>query len=90
MNDNLEAELAVLIIELCHIEDILPQDVPADAPLIGPESPLGLDSLDAVEVVVAVQKSYAVRIGGKNSSREVLQSLKTLADFIRLKRPVKS
>jgi acyl carrier protein len=86
MNDNLEHELLALIIVLCNIEDILPEDVPVDAPLIGPESPLGLDSLDAVEVVVAVQKNYDVRIGGKSSSREVLQSISTLADFIRKKR----
>ena len=86
MNDNLELELLTLIIDLCNIEDILPGDVPLGAPLVGPESPLGLDSLDAVEVVVAIQKSYDVRIGGKNSSREVLQSVKSLADFIRLKR----
>jgi acyl carrier protein len=86
MNDNLEHELLVSIIDLCNIEDILPEDVPVDAPLIGPESPLGLDSLDAVEVVVAVQKDYDVRIGGKSSSREVLQSIATLADYIRKKR----
>ncbi len=86
MSDNLEHELLALIIDLCNIEDILPENVPADAPLIGPESPLGLDSLDAVEVVVAVQKDYGVRIGGKSSSREVLQSIATLADFIRKKR----
>ena len=86
MNDNLEHELLELIIDLCNIEDILPGDVPVDAPLIGPESPLGLDSLDAVEVVVAVQKDYGVRIGGKSSSREVLQSISALAAFIRIKR----
>lgn len=90
MNDNLESELVALIIDLCNIEDILPEDVAFEAPLVGPESPLGLDSLDAVEVVVAVQKNYGVRIGGKNSSRDVLQSIKALADFIRLKQPVKS
>ena len=85
MNDNLEVELLALIIDLCNIEDILLEEVDLDAPLVGPESPLGLDSLDAVEVVVAVQKSYGVRIGGKSSSREVLQSVNTLAAFIRLK-----
>ncbi len=90
MSDNFERELAELIIKFCNVEDVSPQDIPADAPLIGPDSPFGLDSLDAVEVVVAVQKTYGVRIGGKDSGREVLQSLKTLADFIRLKQPAKS
>jgi acyl carrier protein len=83
MNDNLEHELLTMIIESCNIEDISPEDVPVDAPLVGPESPLGLDSLDAVEIVVAVQKGYGVRIGGKSSSRDVLQSISALADFIR-------
>jgi len=46
----------------------------------------GLDSLDAVEIVVAVQKKYGVRIGGQDSSREVLRSLRVLADFIRRER----
>ncbi len=83
MNDNLERELIAMIIELCNVDDLEPEDVAVDAPLIGPLSPMGLDSLDAVEVVVAVQKSYNVRIGGRDTSREVLQSIVTLADFIR-------
>jgi acyl carrier protein len=85
MNDNLERELVAMVIDLCNVEDILPEDVALDVPMIGPESPLGLDSLDALEVVVAVQRSYDVRIGGENSSREILQSFTTLADYIRLK-----
>jgi acyl carrier protein len=44
---------------------------------------LGLDSLDAVELVVAVQKKFGVRIGGEETSRDVLQSVATLAEFIR-------
>jgi acyl carrier protein len=86
MPDNLEIELITLIIDICNIEDVLPEQVSFDAPLIGPESPLGLDSLDAVEVVVAVQKKFDVRIGGKNSSREVLETVAALADFIRSKK----
>ena len=77
----LEQELKSLIIEACNIPDA-PEDFPSDAPLIGPESPLDLDSLDAVEVVVAVQKRFGVRIGGEDSSREVLESVRTLADYI--------
>jgi acyl carrier protein len=77
----LEQEIKRLIIEACNIPDA-PEDFPSDAPLIGPESPLDLDSLDAVEVVVAVQKAFGVRIGGEDSSREVLESVRTLADYI--------
>lgn len=83
MSSTLEYELAELIIDFCNVEDVVPSDIPPDSPLIGPDSPFGLDSLDAVEVVVAVQKTYGVRIGGEKASREVLQSLTALADFIR-------
>ena len=78
----LETELQELIVDACNVEDP-PAEVDVDAFLIGPDSPLGLDSLDAVEIVVAVERRYGVRIGGQDTSREVLQSLKTLADFIR-------
>jgi len=83
--DNLEQELRDLIVDSCNIPDA-PEEVFPDATLIGPDSPWGLDSLDAVEIVVAVQKAYAVRIGGQDTSREVLASLRTLAEFIRKER----
>lgn len=79
--EQLEQQLKSLIISACDIPDA-PEDFSSEAFLIGPESPLGLDSLDAVEIVVAVQKTFGVRIGGEDSSREVLQSIRTLADFI--------
>ncbi|OQY18419.1 MAG: acyl carrier protein [Desulfobacteraceae bacterium 4572_35.1] len=75
-------ELQEMIIEACHLQEDIPDNVAPDSPLIGADSPLGLDSLDAVEIVVAVQKKYGVRIGGQQSGRDVLQSLSTLADFI--------
>jgi len=81
----LEGELQELIVVACNIEDA-PEEVEPDAFLIGPDAPLGLDSLDAVEIVVAVERKYGVRIGGQDTSREVLRSLRTLADFIRRER----
>jgi len=84
-SDGLERELRDLVVESCHVTDA-PEGVFPDAPMIGPDSPWGLDSLDAVEIVVAVQKKYGVRIGGQDSSREVLRSLRVLAAFIRKER----
>ena len=86
MQDTLEQELTEMIIDTCRVAGPLPDKIASDAPLIGPDSPFGLDSLDAVEVVVAVQKKYNVRIDSQESSRVVLQSLQTLADFIRRQR----
>ena len=78
----LERELLEMITETCRCAESPPADPLPDAPLIGPESPFGFDSLDAVEIVVAVQRKYHVRIDSQESSREVLRSLRTLADFI--------
>ncbi len=86
MLDDLERELAEMIIKTCRVADPLPAEISPEAPLIGPDSPFGLDSLDAVEVVVAVQRHYNIRIDAQETSRQVLQSLRTLADFIRSRR----
>ncbi len=86
MPDGLEQELARMIIKACRVADPVPADVPPDAPLIAPDSPFGLDSLDAVEIVVEVQKRYGVRIDARETSRRTLASLRTLADYIRSRR----
>lgn len=80
--DALEQELLEMICEVCKINGPVP-DIDPQAVLIGPESPLGIDSLDAVEIVFTVQNKYKVRIDSEETSRKVLASLKTLADFIR-------
>lgn len=82
----LEKELQEMIIEACNVDEP-PEEVDVDAFLIGPDSPLGLDSLDAVEIVVAVERRYRVRIGGQDTGREVLRSLRSVADFIRQNSP---
>lgn len=81
--DPIYKELQDVITEACHIYEDIPETVDPDGALIGPDSALGLDSLDAVEIVVAIQKHYDVRIGGEQSGREALESLRTLADYIK-------
>lgn len=79
----LEKELLDQIIVTCErdVEDAREMNI--DSPLIGPESALGFDSLDAVEIVSLVQTKFGVRITSKETSVEVLNSLKTMADYIR-------
>jgi len=84
--DELERELAGMICEVCRIEGGVPDDLSSAAPLIGPESQLGIDSLDAVEIVFTVQNRFNVRIDSEETSRKVLASLKILADFVRQQR----
>jgi acyl carrier protein len=82
----LEQELVEMICEVCKVEGGVPADFSPIAPLIGPESALGIDSLDAVEIVFTVQNRYQVRIDSEETSRQVLASLKTLADFVEINR----
>ena len=81
--NELEKELIEMIIEVCNITDPIPEDLSPNDPLIGPESALGLDSLDAVEIVVAVEKKYNIHIGSQEITRKIFRSLKTLADYVR-------
>jgi acyl carrier protein len=78
----LERELVEMIFETCRCAESPSADPSPDAPLIGPDSPFGFDSLDAVEIVVAVQRKYQLRIDSQETSRKVLRSFRTLAEFI--------
>ncbi len=81
----LEKELLDTIVDLCDIREDIPENLSFEAPLIGPDSILGLDSLDAVEIVVMIQDKYGIRLQGQDQGRQILSSLRSLADFIRSK-----
>ncbi len=78
----LEADLLQAIVKTCEREPELAEKMTADSPLIGPDSMLGLDSLDAVEIVALIQAEYGVRISSKETSVRVMTSLRTLAEYI--------
>jgi acyl carrier protein len=81
--EGLERELLEMIVKVCNVLDPVPDNLSFDDPIFGPDSPLGLDSLDAVEIVVAVERIYHVRIDAQETSRKVFRSFRILADFIR-------
>ncbi len=87
MIEDLEKELLDAIVKICDIREMIPEEISVDSDLIGLDSPLGLDSLDAVEIVVMIQDVYGVRVQGQDQGREIIRSLKTLADFIRTHSP---
>ena len=84
--DPFQQELLELICTTCNLDDVDLDQIGPDDPLIGPESPLGTDSLDALEIAVTIQKEYGVRMDAENTSRVVLQSVATLAAYIRKSR----
>lgn len=78
---DLKCKLKKMIIEEMQIEDLTPDEIEDDAPLFG--DGLGLDSLDAVELVVQLQIYFGVEIKNIEEGRPALQSINTLADFVR-------
>ncbi|MFO7828229.1 MAG: phosphopantetheine-binding protein [Bacteroidales bacterium] len=79
---DLKADIKSMIIETLNIQDITPEDIEDDLPLFGGENTLGLDSIDAIELVMAVQRQYKVRIDDQNLAREVLKDVNSIAEFI--------
>ncbi len=77
----LEQELKELLIRDLKMEDVEPADIEDDAPLFG--EGLGLDSLDAVELVVILQKNYGVEIRDMEIGRAAFASINAMARFIR-------
>ena len=81
-NADLKKEIKLLIMETLNIDDVDPGEVKDDDPLFGPDNALGLDSIDALEIVMMLQEKYGVRIDDKNQARFILQSIDTIAEFI--------
>ena len=78
----LEQEVKQLIIDVLQLEDISVADIDSAAPLF--VEGLGLDSIDALELAVVVDRSYGVKIQGQEDGRAAFASLTALADYIRL------
>lgn len=81
MADDLVRELKELIITTLRLEEITPEDIQDDAPLFG--DGLGLDSIDALELVVALEKKYGVSIPDSEVGEKVFRSMNALAAFVR-------
>ena len=82
MSDSLTLRLKALIIATLKLDGVRPEDIPDDEPLIG--SPrFGLDSIDALELVLAIEREFGVKIGSSEESRQALGSINTLATYLR-------
>ena len=68
------------IIEALNLEDLTPQDIQDDAPLFG--EGLGLDSIDALELFVLLDKKYGIHLQNKDEGKQVFQSVNTMAEYI--------
>ena len=79
MND-LKRKLKELLIERLKFEDMTPDDIPDDQPLFA--GGLGLDSIDALEIVVMLESEFGIKVKNETSARDSFRSVSTLAEFV--------
>jgi acyl carrier protein len=81
----LQQEIAQLIVDTLNLEDVEPTQIPVDQPLFG--QGLGLDSVDALELALALQKRYDIRIASDSKdARQHFATIASLADFVTAQR----
>lgn len=78
--DALINELKTRIIEALKLADLIPEDIDADAPLFG--EGLGLDSIDALELMLLLEKNYGIKLKNPAEGKEVFKSVRTMAEYI--------
>lgn len=81
MSDPLISKLKILVVETLRLEDVVPAEIPDNEPLIG--GGLSLDSIDALELVVRLEKEFGIKISSSEESRTALASIESLAAYIR-------
>lgn len=82
--EELKVQIKEMIVRDLKLQGVKPEEIGDDTPLF--EEGLGLDSLDAVELVVLVQKHFGVQIEDMDEGQAAFRSIKTLAEFIEARR----
>ncbi len=85
MSEDLHARLKQLIVRALMLEEVRPEDIDSDAPLFG--EGLGLDSVDALELAIEIERELGVRLPEGQEARPIFRSVSTLADWIQAQRP---
>jgi acyl carrier protein len=79
-NNDLIGKIKILIIQRLKLVDLTPETIETDAPLFG--EGLGLDSIDALELVLGLEKDFGVIIPDAEVGRKVFQSVRTMAQYV--------
>lgn len=74
-------ELKKEIIEVLNLEGMSPEDIDENAPLFG--EGLGLDSIDALELIVLMEKNYGIKLANAAEGREIFKSVRVMAEYVK-------
>jgi acyl carrier protein len=78
--EELIIELKKKIIEALNLEEVTPEEIEDDAPLFG--EGLGLDSIDALELIVLLEKNYGIKLANPAEGKAIFKSVATIADYV--------
>jgi acyl carrier protein len=78
--ENLIVKIKEQVIEVLNLEDVEVADIDTDAALFG--DGLGLDSIDALELIVLLEKHYGIKIEDPKDGKKIFQSIRTIAEYI--------
>ena len=82
--DELILELKSEIIKVLNLEGMTPDDISDDDELFG--QGLGLDSIDALELIVLLEKNYGIKLKDPTQGKEIFKSVRVMAEFIHANR----
>ncbi|MCQ2193000.1 MAG: phosphopantetheine-binding protein [Paludibacteraceae bacterium] len=80
--ENLIEQLKQQIIEELNLEDTTPADIDPAAPLFG-DGGIGLDSIDALEITMLLEKYYGIKISDPKEARTIYSSINSIAEYIK-------
>ena len=78
--EDLKTELKEKVIEALKLADITPSDIDDEAPLFG--EGLGLDSIDALELMLLLEKNYGIRLANPAEGKKVFVNVNTMAQYV--------
>jgi acyl carrier protein len=80
--EELIEKLKVQIIKQLNLEDVEPSEIDPKKMLFDADNELGLDSIDALELIVLLDKEYGIKIKSQEEGKQIFQSLTTMAEYI--------
>ena len=80
--EEIKLDTKKLILESLSIEDVDPEEIRDDISLLSGENTITIDSIDVLEVVVAIQKNFDVKIHDQNHARLIVDTVDTIAEFV--------
>ena len=79
--EKLIEELKKEIIEALNLQDLTMEEFDDDAPLFGDDG-LGLDSIDALEIIMNLEKNYGIRLANAAEGRDIFKSVRAIAEYV--------